>query len=263
MNSLGVGLSWAASRPVSAISTRTDTNSPPGIDLVQPVNHSLVLVGRSRSIVIPPRMFGQAPGRDFHLPVSVPRPARLWRSLMWPAPAIARIANGWPGPATDRIGACCPVGETLVFPRAAMADHRAALAWVRPRWARAPRYCAGVIVASNVRNGAKLHEHIAISTSSNYHYCVERTPFLSDALPLPARRGSTVFGEQFPTALSGHPLRGPVASPGWRAILTGVVFASVYPSPIVVGDGGRNLEHGASSSIPLKQEPAVLPVSYR
>jgi hypothetical protein len=47
----------------SAISTMSDTNSPPATDFVQPVSQSRVLAGRSRSIVIPPRMFGQARGR--------------------------------------------------------------------------------------------------------------------------------------------------------------------------------------------------------
>ena len=70
------------------------TTSPPGIVLVQPVSQSLVFAGRLRSIVIPPR-----------LPVSVPRPARLSRLPMWPAPAIAGIANGWLEPASDRFGA--------------------------------------------------------------------------------------------------------------------------------------------------------------
>jgi hypothetical protein len=62
--------------PSSAISTRTDTNSPPAIVFVQPVNQSFVLAGRSRSIVIPPRMFGHSPRRGSHLPVSVPLPMR-------------------------------------------------------------------------------------------------------------------------------------------------------------------------------------------
>ena len=68
--------SGAASRNMSAISTRTDTTSPPAIVFVQPVSQSVVPAGRSRSIVIPPRMFGQAPGRGSHLLVSDPRPAR-------------------------------------------------------------------------------------------------------------------------------------------------------------------------------------------
>ena len=33
---------------------------PPAMVLVRPVSQSLVVAGRSRSIVIPPRMFGQA-----------------------------------------------------------------------------------------------------------------------------------------------------------------------------------------------------------
>jgi hypothetical protein len=60
----------------SAISTMSDANSPPATDFVQPVSQSRVLAGRSRSIVIPPRMFGQARGRGSHLPVSDPRPTR-------------------------------------------------------------------------------------------------------------------------------------------------------------------------------------------
>jgi hypothetical protein len=44
--------------------------------LVLLADHSLVLAGTSRSTVIPPRMFGQAPGRGSHLPVSDPLPTR-------------------------------------------------------------------------------------------------------------------------------------------------------------------------------------------
>ena len=62
--------------PSSATSTNRDTNWPPAIVLVQPVSQSLVFAGRARSSVIPPRMFGQAPGRGSHLPVSGPRPMR-------------------------------------------------------------------------------------------------------------------------------------------------------------------------------------------
>ena len=54
----------------SNISSLGDTNSPPAIVLVQPVSQRLVLAGRSRSIVIPPRMLRQARGRGSHLPVS-------------------------------------------------------------------------------------------------------------------------------------------------------------------------------------------------
>ena len=52
--------------PLSAISTMSDTNSPPPIALVQSISQSLVFAGRARSIVIPPRMFRQAPGRGSH-----------------------------------------------------------------------------------------------------------------------------------------------------------------------------------------------------
>ena len=66
-------ITGTASPSSSVISARTYTNSPPPIVLVQPVSQSLVFAGRSRSIVIPRQMFGQAPGRGSHLPFSDPR----------------------------------------------------------------------------------------------------------------------------------------------------------------------------------------------